>query len=119
MKWIITRLQRNGTAFPHLDLQSIKKPKIFKQETNYLTEPEVGRFLRCIALDIERRPMVRNLRFMALAVFLLQTGARIGEALSINITDIDRQNKEIRIIGKGGKPPASTEERENVTCIKR
>jgi site-specific recombinase XerD len=34
----------------------------------------------------------------------LQTGARIGEVLSINIEDIDRQNLEIPIIGKGSKP---------------
>ena len=104
MKWIITRLQRKGIAFPHLDLFAIRKPRAIKRETNYLTEDELARFLGCIARDIERRPTVKDIRFMALAVFLLQTGARIGEALSINITDIDRQNKEIRIIGKGGKP---------------
>ena len=28
----------------------------------------------------------------------------IGEALSINISDIDRLNKEVRVIGKGSKP---------------
>ena len=41
---------------------------------------------------------------MACITFLLQTGARIGEALSINISDIDRLNKEVRVIGKGSKP---------------
>jgi integrase/recombinase XerD len=47
---------------------------------------------------------VKNLRFMAFTTFLLQTGARIGEVLSINIDDIDRMNKEVRVMGKGRKP---------------
>lgn len=104
MKWIISRLERDGQVFPHLDLSTIKKPRIIKQETNYLTEDEVSRFLSGIARDIEKRTTVKNIRFMALSVFLLQTGARIGEALSINIADIDRHSKEVRIIGKGSKP---------------
>ncbi|MGA2403924.1 MAG: site-specific integrase [Syntrophobacteraceae bacterium] len=74
------------------------------QEINYLTETEVERFLSGVARDIEKRPTVKNVRFIALAVFLLQTGARIGEVLSIDIVDIDRANKEVRIIGKGSKP---------------
>jgi site-specific recombinase XerD len=91
-------------VFPHLDLLSIKNPRIIKPETNCLTELEVGRFLSGVVRDIEKRPTVKNVRFMALAMFLLQTGARIGEALSIDIADIDRPNKEVRIIGKGSKP---------------
>ncbi len=104
LKWIIPCLERKGIVFPHLDLLSIKKPRIIKPETNYLTEREVERFLSGVTRDIEKRPTVKNMRFMALAVFLLQTGARIGEALSIDIADIDRPSKEVRIIGKGSKP---------------
>jgi len=104
LKWIIPRLERKGIVFPHLDLLSIKKPRIIKPETNYLTETEVERFLSGVVRDIEKRSTVKNVRFMTLAVFLLQTGARIGELLSIDIADIDRLNKEVRIIGKGSKP---------------
>jgi len=50
-------------------------------------------------------------RMMALAVLLLQTGARIGEALSIQVKDIDRMNMEIPIIGKGRKPSITGGER--------
>jgi integrase/recombinase XerD len=60
--------------------------------------------LSCIREDIAERETVINLRLMAFVMLLLQTGARIGEALSINVPDIDWKNKEVRIIGKGGKP---------------
>ena len=103
-KWIITRLQSKEIIFDQLNLLTIKKPKVMKKETNYLTETEVRQFLDCIKRDIARRETVRNIRFMAFTMLLMQTGARIGEALSIDIDDIDRQNKEIRIIGKGWKP---------------
>ena len=103
-KWIITRLQSKDVAFSHLNLLTIKKPKAMKKETNYLTEEEIKIFLDSVKRDIARRETVKNIRFMAFAMLLMQTGARIGEALSINIDDIDRQNKEIKIMGKGGKP---------------
>ena len=51
-----------------------------------------------------KRKTVKNLRFMAFITILLQTGARIGEVLAMNIRDIDRLNKEVRVIGKGSKP---------------
>lgn len=41
---------------------------------------------------------------MALYIFLLETGARINEALSIKINDIDFESREVSIIGKGSKP---------------
>ena len=41
---------------------------------------------------------------MAFIRLLFQTGARVGEVLSIDIDDIDRENREVRIVGKGGKP---------------
>jgi integrase/recombinase XerD len=36
--------------------------------------------------------------------FLLQTGARIGEVLSIDYEKINRQTMEVPIVGKGNKP---------------
>ena len=104
MKWVISKLQTKGMIFRNLNLLTIKKPKIMKKETNYLTEVEIAQFLDCIKRDMAKRETVKNVRFMAFITILLQTGARIGEVLSININDINRQNKEIRIIGKGRKP---------------
>jgi site-specific recombinase XerD len=85
------------------DLALIKKPKIPKREVDYLTEEEIEIFTGTIEDDIKKGRAIRKVRMMALVNFLLQTGARIGEALSINKDEIDRQNLEISIIGKGNK----------------
>jgi len=119
MKWVITKSQAKGTAFNRLNLSTIKKPRISKKETNYLTEKEVGQFINCIKQDIVKRETVKNLRFMACVTLLLQTGARIGEVLSINISDIDRQNREVRIIGKGSKPRTLFLRKETLYWIDR
>ena len=104
MKWVITKLQAKGTIFNRLNLLTVKKPRARKKETNYLTEEEVGLFIFAIKRDMVKRETVLNTRLMALVTLLLQTGARIGEVLSMNISDIDRRNKEVRVIGKGRKP---------------
>ena len=104
MKWLIARLWEKGATFPSLDLLAVRKPKAVKKETNYLTEREVAQFLDTVQDDTSRRSTVKGGRFMAFTMLLLQTGARIGEALSINRANIDRENKEIQIVGKGGKP---------------
>jgi integrase/recombinase XerD len=104
VKWVIARLQQKGMTFNQLNLLTLKRPRAKKKETNYLTEQEVGQFINVIKQDMATRETIKNKRFMAFVTLLLQTGARIGEVLSINIGDIDRQNKEIKVIGKGGKP---------------
>ncbi len=104
VKWLLVRLKRDDATFTHFSLESIQKPRITKKETNYLTEQEVEKFLGCIQADIRMRPSFKNLRFMALVMMLLQTGARIGEVLSIDRDLIDRDTREIHIVGKGGKP---------------
>jgi len=104
MVWLVNKLQNKGIIFNDLNLLIIKKPKIMRKEVNYLTESEIERFIDCVAKDINKRPTVKNIRFMALIMLLLQTGARIGEVLSIDIEDIDRLNREVKIIGKGNKP---------------
>lgn len=104
VKWIVKSLESRGMVFEKLNLLTIKLPKIMKKEVNYLTENEIEQFINCIKKDIEKGETVKKIRFMAFVMVLLQTGARIGEVLSINIDDINRQNKEIPIIGKGRKP---------------
>jgi len=104
VKWVVARLKNRGVVLAQLNISDIKKPRVTKKETNYLTEKEIEMFLDCIKRDMVKRPTVKNIRFMAFVTFLLQTGARIGEVLSINIDDIDRENREVRVIGKGRKP---------------
>ena len=104
VKRIFGDLQQAQLVSNSLALDKVKKPKIAKRNVNYLTPDEVTRLIHVILDDIEKREMIRNVRMMALVILLLQTGARIGEALSIKITDIDHINREIPIIGKGNKP---------------
>lgn len=119
IKWIVLRLQNKGIVFKELNLLTIKQPKIMKKEVNYLTDSEIEQFLNCIKENIEKKQTIKNIRFMAFAMLLLQTGARIGEVLSINIEDINRQNKEVPIVGKGNKPRTLFLTDETLSCIDR
>jgi|GEM_PF-1543364 len=104
MKSLLVHLQKEGLAIPKLDIEKIRKPRLERKEVNFLTLEEIKIFLKTITDDIEQGVMIRKVRMMALVVLMLQTGARLGEALSIKMSDIDRINLEIPIIGKGGKP---------------
>jgi len=103
IKWIISRLQNGGIIERKLDLEKVRKPKIGKKEVTYLTQEEIRLFLAAIESD-GASGQIRRFRARAFFFFLLRTGARIGEVLSVNIDDLDRQNKEVQIIGKGNKP---------------
>lgn len=104
LKRIIHELRSNNLTKNHIDLESIIKPKITKKSVNYLTEEEVKKLVGAIENDIENGIEIRKVRMMSLVTLLLQTGARIGEALSINKDDIDWNSNEVAIIGKGDKP---------------
>lgn len=104
IKWLIKKIKDDNLVNINIDLDKIKKPKLERKEVAYLTEEEIERFLGAINKDMENSPAIRKIRMMTLVMLLLQTGARIGEALSIKIEKIDRSNMEIPIIGKGKKP---------------
>ena len=104
MKKFLNYLKDKQIIKLEVDMDKIRKPKIQKKETNYLTEDEIKMLISTISNDLEDGEAIRKTRMMLLVIFLLQTGARIGEALSIKIANIDRINLEIQIIGKGSKP---------------
>lgn len=104
IKWVLKRLQESGRFPRTLDLDTVKKPRIEQKEVNYLTEEEIGRFLSTIEAEVNRDNRIGNVRMMALVRLLLESGARIGEALSIKVKEIDWDNNEIPIIGKGKRP---------------
>lgn len=120
VKWAIGWLQGGGYIEKTLDLEKIRKPKIERKEPIYLTENEIGLFLGAVEKDIQQNgEIIRNVRFMALAKLLLQTGCRIGEALSVDVNVIDWANKEIPIIGKGGKPRTLLIRDDTVSWLKK
>ena len=54
--------------------------------------------------DIERlKRSCRNIRDMAILNFLLSTGCRISEVVNLNRADIDFENGECIVLGKGNK----------------
>jgi len=102
VKCVINNLQINNMIKNTLDLGKVKKPKIGRREVLYFSEEDIKRFLEAIDSD-NLKGKIRQYRAKAFFYFLLRTGARIGEALSVNTEDINRQNKEVQIIGKGNK----------------
>ena len=56
------------------------------------------------SVDIERlKENCNNVRDKAIICFLLSTGCRIGEVVSLNKNDIDFQKKQCKVLGKGNK----------------
>lgn len=104
MQWIISHLQKDGVITSNINFDKIIKPKIAKEDVIYLTREEINSFLAVIKKELKESEAIRKLRTMALYILLLETGARIDEALSVKIENIDFENKEIPIVGKGGKP---------------
>jgi len=104
MKNLVGYLQKERLIGFKVNLDKIRKPKIPRREVNHLTVEEIRMLLETIKRDLEDGEIIRKVRMMALIMILLQTGARVGEALSIKVKDIDRINMEIPIIGKGSKP---------------
>ena len=104
VKWAIKKLQAQGFIKNKIDLDKICKPKIKKQDVNYLTKEEIEKFVSVMKKELESGEAIRKIRTMTLYVFLLETGARINEALSIKIKDIDFESREVAIIGKGSTP---------------
>ena len=86
-----------------LEIQTIKPKHIrplkrVRREVIYLTEEEIHNFIATIDTHTWQ-----GLRFRTLVEVLLGTGMRIGEVLSLTRKDIDWENREAMIIGKGNK----------------
>ena len=103
MMWFLARYIEKYGKISDIIVDQIKKPPLEKHEVVYLTEKEMLRLINCIQTDISKGLSVRKERFLTLIILMVETGARIGEALSINIQDINRESLEIPIIGKGKK----------------
>lgn len=119
VRWIIRKLQENGVVEKKIDLEKINMPKEKRKEVVYLTKEEIGKFFSVIDGEMKNGESLRKIRTMALYIFLLETGARISEALSIKIKDVDFKNREVPIIGKGEKPRTLFLHNNSVYWLKR
>jgi integrase/recombinase XerD len=96
---------REVIRVPTLASHEIRVPRIPRRDVIYLTREEVQCFVDTIIApetSWEDVPLTQ-LRFRALVEVLLGTGARISEVLSLNRSDIHRERKEAKIVGKGNK----------------
>jgi len=76
-------------------MEKISTPKLDKTLPLVLTPKEAEKFIK--------EAQKRNARDYAIIVTFLQTGIRVQELCDIKLTDIDNENKTLRIKGKGGK----------------
>jgi len=74
-------------------MQNIKVPKEPTSMIKYLEDKEFEKF----------RYVKRSLRNRAIIELLVSSGMRVSELVSVNIDDLDMDNNEIKIVGKGNK----------------
>jgi len=89
---------------PVMDPELIALPKRPRRDVAYLTVAEVESFVSVIELyNQDGKPSETGFRFRAMVECLLGSAMRISEALSLNRADVDFDNREARVIGKGNK----------------
>lgn len=77
---------------------NVKNPKLEKKLPNYLNYTEIEELLASIDTrtdeGLERRLLIE---------MFYSTGCRVGEMVNVKISDIDFNNKTIKVMGKGSK----------------
>ena len=81
-------------------VRDIESPKQSQKLPKYLTLEECITLLQTIASDSESATRDRD---FAMVTMFLNCGMRLSELVGINLTDIDRDMKSLRVIGKGSK----------------
>ncbi len=102
---VFLKFCRDVLRLTALDPRQIRVPRIPRRDVVYLTKEEVNQFVGAIIGPGERWDDISltRLRFRVLVEVLLGTGARISEVLSLDRRDVDREHKEVKILGEGKK----------------
>jgi len=79
---------------------SIKSPKIPERVPAYLTDDECIRLLETVAH--KSRPKVRE-RDMAIIVLFLHAGIRVSELVNLELTNVDLETGQMKVVRKGNK----------------
>jgi len=77
-------------------MDKVEPPKLPRLQPRYLSKDEVRKFFD--AIDTKSSIAIRNHSFF---LFLLDTGARLSEALSLTMANLDLEDNRAFIIGKG------------------
>ncbi len=79
---------------------NIETPKRKQALPKYLTLEEAQALLRAVADDTDSQFRVRD---YAIITLFLNCGMRVAELVGINLQDIDRDLRSLRVLGKGNK----------------
>jgi len=82
---------------------NIEAPKKRQALPKFLTYEESILLLDTVKNDTSARPKSAALRNYTMITLFLNCGMRLSELVGINIGDIDRQLRSVRVIGKGNK----------------
>jgi site-specific recombinase XerD len=101
----LLKFSRTVLGVPVLDPRQVRIPRVPRRDVVYLSKEEVQRFLDAIVPPGEpwEGVLFSRLRFRALVEVLLGTGARISEILSLDRSDVNLEQREAKIVGKGSK----------------
>lgn len=79
---------------------NIESPKHRKTLPKFLSLEESKLLLDAVRNDVESRSRLRDLCMITL---FLNCGMRLSELVGININDLDRELRHVRVVGKGSK----------------
>jgi len=90
-------LLRNG-MLQHNPFRHLSAPKRPHRLPHYLTQDEV-----LLLLDVPDQTTPMGIRDRAILETLYATGIRVGELVAMNVGDVEFQQAQVRVVGKGGK----------------
>ena len=76
----------------------VRNPKIEKKLPNFLSYEELAKIFASIDTDTDT-----GLKNRLIVEMLYATGVRVSELVNIKVSDINKSNKSIRVMGKGKK----------------
>ena len=79
--------------------QSLEMPNIKRALPRFMTLEESQRMLK----SLEELPKTEQLRDYCIVTLFLNCGFRLNELIGMNVGDVDFFNRQIRVLGKGGK----------------
>ncbi len=85
-----------------LSADRLELPKQRMRKIEFLTEHEIEKLIKSIGNDVSV-PEVQKKRNMALILSIFGSGFRVSEVLSLHKAQIDIDNSQVMITGKGGK----------------
>ncbi|SEE04550.1 integrase/recombinase XerC [Arthrobacter alpinus] len=80
----------------------LKAPKKEKNLPAVLQQQQLGRLLENLAVAAQEQDPIA-LRNLAMVEFLYGTGIRVGELTGLDVQDVNRERRTVRVLGKGNK----------------